>query len=221
MVAVGLAVIAVPAPASAVDLGGLLGIISGGSGPPEQGQPPASPPQSRPAEPGAAQPQSQPVRPQSKLLAPESECPGQTDPKLPAAARARTMACMLSYARVAKHRPALRVFKPLRTSATDKARDIMRCQKLSHEACGRDPFYWFERVGFLKGTWVAGEILAIDGGDGGTVLATMRRWLGSPPHRAVIFHPRFNLVGVGTVRGRFHGARHMTIWAAHLGYHRG
>jgi uncharacterized protein YkwD len=220
-VAVAIAAVAVAPPASqAADLGDLLGILGGGSGGSGGSSPPqTSPPPSRPPEPGAAQPQGEPVPARSKLLAPDSKCPGQTDSKLGPGARAQSMACMLSYARVAKGRPALRIFKPLRTSATDKARDVRRCHKLSHEACGRDPFYWIGRVGFFKGDWIAGEILAWGPGQAGTVLATVRAWLGSPTHRAVILHPKFNLVGVGSVRGRFHGARHVTIWAAHLGYH--
>ena len=128
------------------------------------------------------------------------------------------MACMLSYARVARHRPALHRYKPFRFSATEKARDIRRCQRLSHTACGRDVWYWFSRVGFFQGNWVAGEILADGTGDAGTALGTMRRWLASDEHRAVIFHPKFNKVGVGTVVARFHGVRHVRIWVAHFGY---
>lgn len=219
VVAVTIAVVAAPSTASA-DLGDLLGIITGGSGgsPPQSGSPqPGTQP--RPTGPAAPAPQSQPVQPQSKLLAPDSRCPGQTDTKLGAAARSKAMACMLSYARVAKGRPALRRFKPLQTSATRKAQDVRRCQKLSHEACGRDTWYWVQRVGFFKGRWAIGEVLADGAGDEGTVRGTIRLWLGSPPHRAVLFHPGFNLLGVGSVRGRFHGTRHVTIWAAQLGYH--
>jgi uncharacterized protein YkwD len=224
VIAVAATAIAAPAPATAgADLGDLLGIITGGSGgssPPESGTPQPGTQPSRPPTEGPA-PQSQPVPPHSKLLAPESRCPGQDAPKLSARARSKTMVCMLSYARVAKHRPALHAFKPLHFSATEKARDIMRCQRLSHEACGRSAWFWFERVGFFKGNWMAGEVLADGGGERGTVLGTIRSWLGSPPHRAVLLHPRFNLIGVGTVRGRFRGFRHMTIWVGHFGYRHG
>ncbi|MFL5908003.1 MAG: CAP domain-containing protein [Solirubrobacterales bacterium] len=138
---------------------------------------------------------------------------------MPEGPRVKAMVCMLSYARVAKGRHALRVYRPLQVSASHKARDVRRCQRLSHEACGRDPWYWIRRAGFFTGNWVAGEILADGNGQAGTVRGTIRIWLGSKPHRAVIFDPRFDLVGVGTVRGRFQGVRHMTIWAAHFGHH--
>lgn len=127
------------------------------------------------------------------------------------------MECMLSFARVADGLPALRAFKPLQASATGKAQDIRRCQRLSHEACGRKSWYWAARVGFLKGRWAFGEVLAFGGGQDGTVRGTMRRWLASREHRAVILHHGFDLVGAGTVTGTFHGFRNTTIWVAHLG----
>jgi uncharacterized protein YkwD len=151
------------------------------------------------------------------LLAPESSCPGQSDSKLAVAAQERAMVCMQNYARAAKGRRAMRVFKPLRVSATDKAHDIRRCQQLSHEACGREFTYWIARVGFFKGSWEVGEILADGGVQHGTVRETMRAWLHSDTHRAVLLHRGFNLVGVGLVRGRFHGYRHMRIWVTHFG----
>jgi uncharacterized protein YkwD len=130
------------------------------------------------------------------------------------------MVCMQSYARVATGLPALRVNRSLRVSATDKARDIRRCQQLSHEACGRKFTYWIARVGFLKGAWVVGEVLAFGGRQRETVRATMRSWLSSKPHRAVLLHSGFNLVGVGTLTGRFHGFPGTRIWVAQLGYRR-
>ncbi len=127
------------------------------------------------------------------------------------------MFCMLNYARAAKRHRALRWSKPLHVSATHKAHDIKRCHLLSHEACGRDFFYWIARAGFLKGTWEVGEILADGGKRSGSVRETMRAWLGSTTHREVLLHKRFNRVGVGLVTGRFRGYRHMRIWVAHLG----
>jgi uncharacterized protein YkwD len=219
VVAASAALIAVPPPASALaDLGDLLQILSPGGPEPPQ---PSPPPSTLPA-PGGPQPLDLPAGPsKDPLLASESSCGGQSDPSLPAATQVRAMVCMLSYARVAKGLPALRVYKPLRVSATHKARDIRRCQRLSHEACGRDPWYWFTRVHFFKGTSLAGEILEMGRGEAATVRAAVRSWLGSKPHRAALLHSGFNLVGIGTTMGRFGGVRGMRIWVAHLGYIRG
>jgi uncharacterized protein YkwD len=127
------------------------------------------------------------------------------------------MVCMLSYARVADGRSALRPYKPLRLSANDKARDVLRCQTFSHEACGRRFWYWMRRVGFFRGGRKVGEMLALGGGQSGTVRGTMTNWLNSSEHREVLLHREFDLVGVGTVTGSFRGFRGTTIWVAHLG----
>jgi uncharacterized protein YkwD len=222
--AVALVLVAVQRPATAsADLGDLLGLLSGGS-PSQPGEPPSSPtppPSSSSPNPlpTPATPTGNPIPRESELLATESDCPGQTDLGLPAAARAKTMVCMLSYARVAKGRAELHVYKPLHTSATDKAHDIRRCRAFTHEACGRDAFYWVERVGFFDHPALAGEILAFGASQAGSVLSTMRAWLGSPTHRAVILHSGFDLVGVATLHGRINGSTG-AIWVAHLGYRR-
>jgi uncharacterized protein YkwD len=213
-----------PAVSASADVGGLLGgLLGGGSQPPAPAPPPTTTtqqtaPQPNPLTSGGASPAAPPGgAARDPLLASESACPGQSDAGLAVAARERAMDCMLSYARVADGLPALRAFKPLQASATRKAQDVRRCQKLSHEACGRKSTYWAARVGFLKGRWVFGEVLAFGGGQDGTVRGTMRRWLASREHRSVILDRRFDLVGAGTVTGTFHGFRHTTIWVAHLG----
>jgi uncharacterized protein YkwD len=212
-VVAGTILVAGAAPASAgADLGDVLGVLSGG-----QGAPPAGPTPTPPST-GGTPSSSGPAQPKKhSLLATGSSCPGQTDPRLSLAAQERVMACMLNYARAAKGHGALRFSKPLHRSATHKAHDIKRCHQLSHEACGRDFFYWIARAGFLKGTWEVGEILADGGKRSGSVRATMRAWLGSTTHREVLLHGAFNRVGVGLVTGRFRGYRHMRIWVAHLG----
>lgn len=152
------------------------------------------------------------------LLAPESACPGQTDDSLPPAARAGTMVCMHNWARAQQGLPPLASAKPLRTSSSRKARDIMRCQQFSHQACGRSPFYWFKRVGFMRGTFGAGENLAL--APGWTVRETMSRWLGSDEHRPVLLAPGFSQVGISVVSGTFQDRAGTSVWVAHFGYHR-
>jgi uncharacterized protein YkwD len=157
-------------------------------------------------------------QPRDPLMAPESSCPGQSASSLPVTAEVRAMICMLSYARVAKGLPALRVSRALQISATHKAYDIKRCHMLSHDACGRGAWYWFRREGFFQRPWIAGEILAIESGERATARGTLRAWLDSGEHRAALLHGCFNRVGVATVPGRVGGFRGM-IWAAHLGCH--
>ena len=61
-----------------------------------------------------------------------------------------------------------------------------------------------------------GEALGMTSGRGLGVSTTVRMWLRSPTHRAVILTRSMNLVGAGMVRGRFHGHR-ATIWVVQTG----
>jgi uncharacterized protein YkwD len=62
----------------------------------------------------------------------------------------------------------------------------------------------------------AGEALAIHWSLSPQPLKTVRQWMASPPHRALLMSSRFRFVGLGLARGRF-GSRPATTWVAHLG----
>lgn len=157
--------------------------------------------------------------PWDSLLAPESACPGQTNASLPVAQQVRTMVCMHRWARAREGLGGLHVSKQLRASSGRKARDIKRCQQFSHNACGRNAFYWFKRVGFLHGTYGAGENLALGSGYAATVRGTMSDWLNSDEHRTILLSPSFDDIGVSVVSGKFQGHSGVAIWVAHFGYH--
>ena len=154
------------------------------------------------------------------LLAPPSACPDQSDVSLLPGARARAMVCMYNWARAQEGLPPLVLSSQLRASSLRKARDIRRCRQFSHYACGRSPFYWIRRVGFMRGTFGAGEILANGPAATWTVRETMSQWLASDEHRPVILSPSFTEVGVSEVTGRLDGQSGTAIWVAHFGYHR-
>lgn len=63
---------------------------------------------------------------------------------------------------------------------------------------------------------VLGETIAWHTGRRARVRGTLRRWLRSPPHRALILSRRFRWIGAGLARGRMHG-RPSTTWVLHLG----
>jgi len=153
------------------------------------------------------------------LIAPESACPGQSDPSMHAAAQVRTMLCMHAYARAQAGVPPLRVSKDLRASSSRKARDIRHCRQFSHQACGRDPFYWVRRVGFERGSWGAGENLALGAGPTGTVRSRMAAWIYSDAHRSILLTPQFDQVGISLVSGKYRRTRGAMIWVSHFGYH--
>jgi uncharacterized protein YkwD len=157
--------------------------------------------------------------PWDSLLAPESACPGQTSQSTPPDAQVQTALCLLNYARTQQGLPSLTVASRLRASSLHKARDIRRCGQFSHEACGRDAFYWVRKVGYLKGNAGAGEILAAGSREVGTPRGTMINWLNSDEHRGILLTPRFVQVGISVVSGRLRSVSGTSeIWVAHFGY---
>jgi uncharacterized protein YkwD len=63
---------------------------------------------------------------------------------------------------------------------------------------------------------ILGENLAWHPGRRARVSRTVRRWLNSPPHRALILHPALRWLGAGVARGRLYGKR-ATAWVLHFG----
>jgi uncharacterized protein YkwD len=157
--------------------------------------------------------------PWDQLLAPESACPGETDASLPAATQEQVMVCMHRWARAREGLSGLHVSKQLRSSSVRKARDIRHCRQFSHYACGRNAFYWEQRVGFFRGTFGAGENLALTYGEDTSPHGTMELWLQSPEHRRVLLSPRFRDVGMTLMAGDFDGNVGAHIWVAQFGYH--
>jgi uncharacterized protein YkwD len=61
-----------------------------------------------------------------------------------------------------------------------------------------------------------GEALAFHTGRRFSVADTVRQWLGSPPHRAILLSAMMRRAGAGVTRGRY-GSRAATIWVLHVG----
>jgi uncharacterized protein YkwD len=158
--------------------------------------------------------------PWDSLLAPASACPGQSDASAPGGAQELTMLCMHNYARAASGLAPLISSKQLRVSSARKAKDMKACNNFSHEACGRNAFYWLRKVGFLHGTYGVGENLAFGSGALGSVRTIMSNWLNSDEHRTNLLMPAFREIGIGMAEGRFLGHGGTQIWVAHVGYHR-
>jgi uncharacterized protein YkwD len=94
----------------------------------------------------------------------------------------------------------------LHRSASAYARWMLRADYFGHlsriRASGR-----FSRLG---------EAIAWHSGRRARVSSTVRRFMQSPPHRALILHPGFRWVGAGMARGRLAGRR-ATTWVLHFG----
>jgi uncharacterized protein YkwD len=154
------------------------------------------------------------------LVAPESICPGQSDVAAGATAQEQAMVCLHRYARAQSGLPGLHIAKQLKASAMRKAKDIKHCQSFSHQACGRDAFYWVERMKFFRGRSGAGENLAMGSGDAGSPRAMFTSLLESEGHREVMLSPTFESFGINMLQTGFRGYSGVQIWVVHFGYRR-
>ena len=101
--------------------------------------------------------------------------------------------------------------RPLR-SAPGLARSS---SNFSHYLMKRDAFGHGNGVS-ASGFRSLGEALALHFGFRPKIGGTVRRWLASSSHRAVILKPSANWIGVGMAQGRFRGSR-ATIWVLQVG----
>ena len=71
------------------------------------------------------------------------------------------------------------------------------------------------RTGYVSGyNWIAGETLAWGWGTQAGPRATVRAWLHSPEHRAIVLSPRYKTVGIARSCGRFLGYSGACVWTA-------
>ncbi|HWB70556.1 MAG TPA: CAP domain-containing protein [Solirubrobacterales bacterium] len=155
----------------------------------------------------------------SRLIAPATACPNQTDIEAPAGAQETAMRCMTNFARRHAGDSGLADTAPLDTSAADKSRDILRCDSFSHYACGRDFTFWFKRTGYTRAScWRVGENIAWGTGEYGTVRGIFSAWIHSPEHRENILGD-YRQLGVGLRVGNVDGYRDAHVWTQHFGAH--
>jgi uncharacterized protein YkwD len=156
---------------------------------------------------------------QSDVLAPTSACPGQTRPSAPVAVQERAMRCLINYARTHSGGRPLASSGKLGRSANGKARDIIRCGRLTHNACGRQFTHWFDRVGFLRGCFRVGESVALGTLVAGSARSIMTSWLRSASARETLLTRVFREQGVATRLGRVGRIPRAHVWVVHLGAH--
>lgn len=130
------------------------------------------------------------------------------------------MTCLVNYARSQGG------LKPLRSSAALfeagqlRLAASIRCNTLSHDACGEPFEAVFRRSGYLKGAvhYVLGENLGWGQGELGSPRALMEAWLRSPPHRANLLRPVYRELGVAVLASdSFLGYRGVRLWATEFG----
>lgn len=157
----------------------------------------------------------------SRLVAPSKVCPDQTARGNSAQVRRarKSMMCLVNYARKRKGLRKYRKHAKLGWSAKRKAKDIIRCNSFSHNACGRGFDYWIKRSGYAsRRGWTTGENIAWGSGSLGNVRAIFNAWMNSPSHRAAILDSEFTDAAAGVVSGRMKGLRGARAWVLHFGH---
>lgn len=124
------------------------------------------------------------------------------------------MLCLVNHARVAQGLPPLTASRPLVKAADHKARDILRCNEFSHEACGREFTYWMTHFGFRGCS--EGENIAWGSGGLGTPASIFRAWMRSQGHRENILGA-YDVTGIGLQSGRIEGNAGAHVWTQEFG----
>ena len=108
--------------------------------------------------------------------------------------------CLVNAERAAKRLPALREAPALRRAADAHARDMVVRSYFAHVSpSGSTLTDRARRAGY--GGFTLGEDIGWGTEELGTPAAIVDAWMHSPPHRAVILHPRFRDIGVGVNLG--------------------
>ena len=135
------------------------------------------------------------------LPATASGCDGVTA-RTGAAAPATLSAALLCAINVERARhglPALPADPRVATAASRHARDMIRRRYFAHKRAGGPSLLRrLKRTGWSGRS--AGEAIAYGCGASATPLATLRMWLNSPPHRAILLGSGWSAAGVGMSR---------------------
>lgn len=124
------------------------------------------------------------------------------------------MLCLVNRARQGRGLAPLAAPATLAKAADRKSGDILRCDEFSHEACGREFTYWFDRVGY-RGCR-EGENIAYASGSYATPRAIFRLWMDSAGHRRNILGP-YREVGIGLRIGTLEGTSDAHVWTQEFG----
>ena len=141
-------------------------------------------------------------------------CSGQGDATAAAAAQEKAVLCLVNRAREDRGLAPLASPTSLARAADRKSGDILRCDEFSHEACGREFTYWFERVGY-RGCR-EGENIAYASGGYATPRTIFRLWMNSGGHRRNILGP-YREIGIGLRIGALGNITDAHVWTQEFG----
>ena len=148
-------------------------------------------------------------------LAGEARCPGGEARRASAAAQARTMLCLVNFARRHEGLRGLRLSRALSASSASKAADIIRCGQFQHGACGKS-FDQVARDAGYRGSF--GENLYIAEGQYVVPRVAVDQWLNSAGHRENLFRREWRTLGIARRAGADVGRiRDGVVWVNQFG----
>ena len=149
----------------------------------------------------------------SAYLAPASACSEAGNANAPARVQARTVTCLLNFARARGDRAPLLRRTALRKAAALKGRGVASCKQFSHTPCGSQLTSAVRASGYRYASF--GENLFIGSWGYVTPRDVVGAWLRSPGHRAILLNPAFRHVGAAPVRAPgLLGDANAVVWTA-------
>jgi uncharacterized protein YkwD len=147
-------------------------------------------------------------------LADEATCPGGPT-SAPLASQARTLNCLINYARAERGLRRLRISPVLSVAARRKAEAIQRCHVFDHAPCGGQPSDVAVRAGY---TGRFAEALYLGERHYGSPRWAVNEWLHSAPHRAQLLSPSWRAYSGYAARvAELDGMHDATLWVAQFG----
>jgi uncharacterized protein YkwD len=118
--------------------------------------------------------------------------------------------CLVNHRRAANGLRALKRDPKLQRAAGRHARDMVRHNFFDHQRPGGpDLTERLRRAGWHGHAW--GEAIAYGCGSMGTPRATLRMWLNSPPHRAILLSATYRAGGLGVTESAPCGSGSMWV----------
>lgn len=122
----------------------------------------------------------------------------------------------INQARAAHHLPPVRPTRRLQVASARHTDDMMTRGYFAHTSPSGSTLYRrIVRSGFVSGySWLGGETLAWGTGSLATPRSTVRAWLASPEHRAIVLSSDFHWVGISRTCGEYKGHAGACVWTA-------
>jgi uncharacterized protein YkwD len=118
--------------------------------------------------------------------------------------------CLVNRKRAANGLGSLKLDRRLQKAATRHARDMVRHHFFAHQRPGGpDLTERLSRAGWSGHAW--GETIAYGCGSLGTPRATLRMWMHSPPHRAILLSGTYRNGGLGVTESAPCGSGSMWV----------